>query len=198
MYRLRVQKRDDRSRRLGYFHALSKPETLGSGHTRQASDNIELLHSQENTGDPHDLEDTVIDIGPPRYMAVSTQDRDLPPIPAPSSPLLSPPYSPWDTTSGRRIRALPPRPVGNTASPVISRASSRSQEGEGAARLPNAHEPLNHALRGRESQPLDSEDGQHSQEVSTNAHSALIAHAKYMESMIFNDSLPNRSQSSLP
>jgi len=131
-------------------------------------------------------------------MAVSTHDRDLPPVPASSSSLLSPPYSSWDTTSGRRIRALPPRPVDNTASPVISRASSRSQEEEGVARLPDPHGPLNHASREREPQPPDSEDEQHSQEVSTNAHSALIAHAKYMESMIFNDPLPNRSQQSLP
>lgn len=194
VYRLRIQKRDDRSRRLGYFHALSKPETSSSRHTRQASDNIELLHPRESTGDPQDFEDTVLDIRPPSYMPVSTHDRDLPPAPAPST--LSA-FS--DTTSGRRIRALPPRPVGNAASPVVTRASRRPQEGAvRPEKLPNPHGPLRHTSEGREPQPPDSEDEQHSLEVSTNAHFALMDHAKYMESMIFtNAAVPNRSQRSL-
>jgi len=199
VYRLRIQKRDDRSRRLGYFHALSKPETLSSRHTRQASDNIELLRSQESTGDPQDFEDAaVLDIRPRSYIPLSTHDRDMPPAPAPSTPL-SEPYTFSDTASGRRIRALPPRPVGNAASPVVTRASSRPQEGAvQPKRLPNPHEPLRHASKRREPQPPDSEDEQHSLEVSTNAHSALMDHAKYMESMIFTSAaVPNRSQRSL-
>jgi len=196
VYRLRMQKRDDRSRRLGYFHALSKPDTQGSRHTRQTSDNIELLRAQESTGDPQDFEDgIVLDIRPPSYMPVSTHDRDLPPAPAPSTP----PYSFSDTTSsGRRIRALPPRPVGNAESPDVTRASSRPQERVvRPVRVPNPHEPLRRAPKGREPQPPDSEDEQHSLEVSTNAHSALMDHAQYMESMIFTAPVPNLSQRSL-
>ena len=196
VYRLRIQKRDDRSRRLGYFHALSTPDTQSSRHTRQASDNIELLRAQESTGDPQDFEDgVVLDIRPQSYMPVSTHDRDLLPAPAPSTP----PYSFSDTTSsGRRIRALPPRPVGNAASPDVTRASSRPQKGAvRPVRLPNPHEPLRRASKGREPQPPDSEDEQHSLEVSTNAHSALMDHAKYMESMIFTAPVPNLSQRSL-
>ncbi|KAF8554695.1 hypothetical protein OG21DRAFT_1030015 [Imleria badia] len=178
VYRLRMQKRDDRSRRLGYFHALSKPE---SRHTRQASDNIELLHSQETTGiDPQDLEDVVLDIRPESYMPVSTYDRDLPPVPVIGTPL-SPPQSLSDTISGRRIRALPPRPT--TALHVVTRAPKRPQEGVvRPERLPNPHDQ-------------DSEDEQlYNSEVSTTAHSALMDHAAYMESVF---SRPNLSQRSL-
>lgn len=177
VYRLRKQKRDDRSRRLGYFHALSTPETRSTRHTRQASDNIELLRSEEFTGgDPQDLEDVVLDIRPRSYMPVSTYDRDLPPVPVVGSP---PSLS--ETTSGRRIRALPPRPT--TASPVVARAPKRPQEDVvRPERLPNPHDP-------------DSEDEHlYTSEVSTTAHSALMDHAAYMESVF---SRPNLSQRSL-
>lgn len=190
-----MQKRDNRSRRLGYFHAFSTPETLSTGHTRQASDNIELLHSRDSTGDPRDLEYGVLDIRPQSYMPVPTHEGDLPPVPAPNSSL-SPPYSLSDTSSGRRIRALPPRPVGNTAPPIVVQTSSDPQEG--AVLLPNPHEHASHTPRGREPQPSDSEDEQrslHTAELSTIAHAALMDHASYMES-IFTSAppVPNRSQ----
>ncbi|KAH0827803.1 hypothetical protein J3R83DRAFT_3428 [Lanmaoa asiatica] len=181
--RLRVQKRHDRSQRLGYFHALSKPETPSTRHTRHASDNVELLHSRESTGDPQDPEDIVFDIRPPSYIPVWTHDRDLSLVPAPN-PSLSPPHSLSDTASGRRIRALPPRPVGTTASPDVTQTSSCPQENAvQPGRLPNPHERSDHTPKGGEPQPPGSEDGQHSlytAELSTAAHAALMDHATYM------------------
>lgn len=195
-----MQKRDDRSRRLGYFHALSTPETQSSRHRREASDNIELLHARESTGDPQDLEDGVFDIGPQSYLPVPTYDRDLPPVPAPSSSS-SPPYSLSDTSSSRRIRALPPRPVYNTTPAVVVQTFSDPQEGADRRGLPNPHERASHTPRGREAQPPDSEDGQHSQdtvEVSTNAHAALMDHATYMGSIFtYPPPVPDRSHRTL-
>lgn len=192
-----MQKRDDRSRRLGYFHALSTPETLGTRHSRQASDNIELLHLQKSTGDPQDLEDVVLDIRPQRYMPVSTYDRGSPSVLAPSPPL-SPPYPLSDMSSARRIRALPPRPTVAVA-PVITKTSSRPQER--AARpgwLPNPHEPTGYSPKGRERRSPESDDERHSLytvEVSTNAHAALMDHAIYMESRFSSvPPVPNLSQ----
>ncbi|KAG6372337.1 hypothetical protein JVT61DRAFT_7777 [Boletus reticuloceps] len=177
VYRLRKQKRDDRSRRLGYFHALSKPDTSSTRHTRQASDNIELLHSRDSTVDPQDLEDAVLDIGPRSYIPVSTYDRDLPPVPALGSPQSLP-----GTTPVRRIRALPPRP--DTASSVVTRAPSRPQEDAILPdKLPNPHEPRS---RGREAQlRVDIGDGSpiYGAEVSSTAHSALMDHATYIQSI---------------
>ncbi|KAF8444528.1 hypothetical protein L210DRAFT_3530161 [Boletus edulis BED1] len=159
VYRLRKQKRDDRSRRLGYFHALSKPETSSIRHTRQASDDIELLNSRDSTVDPQDLEDIVLDIGPPSYIPVSTYDRDLPPVPAVGSP-----QSLSGTPPVRRIRALPPRP--DMASPV-TRAPSRPQEDAAQPRVESEDVPS----------PI------YSAEVSSTAHSALMDHATYIQSV---------------
>lgn len=199
VYRLRMQKRDDRSRRLGYFHALP---TRSTGHTRQASDNIELLHTQESTDDPRDLEDAVLNIRAQSYMPVPMYDHDLPPIPAPSQSL-SPPYSLSDTSPSRRIRALPPRPVGNTTPAVVVQTSSDPQEPVLPGRLPNPHDHSTQTpTREREPQPPDSEDGQHSldtAELSTTAHAALMDHATYMKSMFtWAPPAPSGSQRSPP
>jgi hypothetical protein len=180
VYRLRMQKRDDRSRRLGFFHALSSPDPPSKGHTRQWSDNIELLHPRDSSGG--DLENAVFDIRRQNsYMPVSMYDRDLPPVPTAASPL-SPPSS-SDTTSGRRIRALPPRP--DTLSPVVTRTPNRPRDGPiWPERLPrNPHQTS-----------MDSEDEQlYATEVSTTAHSALMDHATYMESMFGRPHFPPRS-----
>ncbi|KAG8213866.1 hypothetical protein J3R82DRAFT_10610 [Butyriboletus roseoflavus] len=202
VYRLRMQKRDNRSRRLGYFHALSTPETPSTRHARQASDNIELLHSRESTGDPQDFEDAILDIRAQDYVSVPTYEGDLPPIPAPSSSL-SPPYSSSDMSSSRRIRALPPRPVGNMTPPIVVQTFSDPQErAVMPGKLPNPHEHSSHTTRGREPQLSDGEDEQHSLdhtvELSTTAHAALMDHATYMESIFTSAPLvPNRSQGSL-
>lgn len=196
VHRLRTQKRDDRSRRLGYFHAFSTPKTPSMGHSRQASDNIELLHSQHNSGDPEDPEDAVLDIRPPDYMPVLTHDHHLPAVSAPSPPS-SPPYPLLDTASGRRVRALPPRPA---VSPVVTNTSRPEARAARTARLPNPHEPTSHPPKGRarRSSESDDEQSQYTTEVSTNAHAALMDHAGYMAS-IFSSAppVPNHSQRSL-
>lgn len=197
VYRLRNQKRDIRSQRLGYFHALSVPEPPTAKHTRQGSDNIELLHSRESTGstfihtDPFDPEDAVLDIRPQpsniSYMPLSTQDRDLPPLPKPSPPPLQGTIS-SDSSSGRRIRALPPRPginmTAQTVTPPPNWPPERTDRQGGP--LPSSNPPTSYTYVTREAPSPDSEDERQSlytAEVSTNAHSALMDHAAYMHTV---------------
>ncbi|KIJ18773.1 hypothetical protein PAXINDRAFT_129187 [Paxillus involutus ATCC 200175] len=196
VYRLRMQKRDIRSRRLGYFHALSVPEPPTAMHTRQESDNIELLHSRESNGstftytDPYDLDDAVLDIRPQpstSYTPLSTHDRDLPPLPKPS-PSPSQRTITSDTSSGRRVRALPPRPMPNATSQTVTSAPSWPPERTERQRkpLPNSNPPTSYAHASREPASPEGEDERQSlytAEVSTNAHSALMDHAAYMQTV---------------
>lgn len=174
VYRLRKQKRDDRSRRLGYFHALPQPETSCTGHVCHESDDIELLRS--SASDAQGPEDTVLDIQPQNYMPVSMYDHDLPPGPAVDSQH-SPSHSTSDMTSGRRVRALPPRPT--ITLPIVTQMSNRPSEGP--ERLPNPHET---SSRERGPRRADSEDDAlYTADASTAAHSAMMDHATYMETV---------------
>ncbi|KAG9316544.1 hypothetical protein JVU11DRAFT_2594 [Chiua virens] len=190
VYRLRMQKRDDRSRRMGYFHALSKPESFSTRHIRQASDNIELLSSPESHGDLADLVDPVIDIRPESYMRVPTHDHDPLPLPAPSPSSAARTLS--ETSSVRRFRALPPRPTA---------LSLPQEKGPSPGRLPNPHEHSTDAPKWGETQPPGNDDERHSiytAEVSTTAHAALMEHATYMGTMFSSaPAVPNNSQRSL-
>ncbi|KAF9227421.1 hypothetical protein BS17DRAFT_764653 [Gyrodon lividus] len=195
VHRLRMQKRDIRSRRLGYFHALSIPEPPTAQHTRQESDSIELLHSRQSTGstfvytDPYDFED-VLDIRPQpstNYVPLSTHDRDLPPLPKPS-PSLSQRTISSDTSSGRRIRALPPRPTPNATSQTVTYAPSWPPGRTEHQRRPppNSNPPTSYPHANREPLSPESEDERQSlytAEVSTNAHAALMDHAAYMRTV---------------
>ncbi|KIJ61335.1 hypothetical protein HYDPIDRAFT_159675 [Hydnomerulius pinastri MD-312] len=197
VYRLRKQKQDSRSRRLGYFHALSVPEPP-TGHTRQDSDNIELLHSRESTGstfvyaDPYDPEDDVLDIRPRQpatstsYTPLSTHDRDLPPVPG-HSPQPSQQTISSDTSSGRRVRALPPRPTASSTShPPAPSPAWPPERPRGAPSKSSSNPPTSYTHGSREPLSPDSEDERQSLytvEVSTNAHSAMLDHAAYMRSV---------------
>lgn len=187
VHRLRMQKRQDRSRRLGYFHALATPETQNR-HVRQASDDIELLHSRESTSDSRDPEDVVLDIGPPKYMPVLTHDRDLP-LDIGHDTSSSPSYP----LSDSHIRALPPRPRPTAAGspPIVAETSSRPQESTAElGRLPNPYEHTSHSRKARQGGSLECEEEErslHTVEVSTNAHAALMDHATYIESRFTGD-----------
>ncbi|KIK87752.1 hypothetical protein PAXRUDRAFT_14431 [Paxillus rubicundulus Ve08.2h10] len=195
VYRLRMQKRAIRSRRLGYFHALSVPEPATAMLTSQQSDNIELLHPRESTGstftytDPYDLEGAVLDIRPQpstSYTPLSTHDRDLPPLPKPSPPPSQRTIS-SDASSGRRVRALPPRPMPNATSQTVTSAPSWPPERtERQRRPPNSNPPTSYIHGSQEPASPESEDewqSLYTAEVSTNAHSALMDHAAYMRTV---------------
>ncbi|KAH7888762.1 hypothetical protein F5I97DRAFT_1855305 [Phlebopus sp. FC_14] len=186
-YRLRMQKKDSRSRRLGYFHALPVP-TPPVKHTRQPSDNIELLRSRDSSvpyGDP-DEEDEVLDIRPQpstSYAPLATCDRELPAVPGPS-PQASQRTISSDISSGRRVRALPPRP---TVSPNLTGHAPANKQPD---QQPNTQQgvlpgypPPSYSYETTDPLSPESEDERQSlytAEVSTNAHSALMAHAAYM------------------
>ncbi|KAL4073987.1 hypothetical protein J3A83DRAFT_4232795 [Scleroderma citrinum] len=191
VYHLRIQKKDDRSRRLGYFHALSVPP---SGHTRQPSDDIELLGGSTDASystvpyvDPYDIEDHVVDIGMPSttdYSPLGMHDRNSrgdrrdsarPPLLTTSS-----------NGSSRSIRALPPRPRANFASDALVDAGP-----------PKIYPDFPLGPNARRYQELLSPDGEDNPEspgtaeLSTTAHSALMDHAAYMRP-VFSSSAGDR------
>lgn len=167
---MRIQKKDDRSRRLGYFHALSVPP---SKHSRQPSDNIALLHPSRGTDGsysmaryvhPYDAEDTVIDVGPSGYAPLAIQDRDLPALPVQPTQKIAPLQ-----TASRQVRPLPQRPI------------TRPAQHDG--RVDRQMTDLPVYIRGPVSpEREDLTQSLSTSELSSTAHSALLSHAAYVRS----------------
>lgn len=183
VYRLRIQKKDDRSRRLGYFHALSVPP---SKHIRQPSDNIELLHPRDSIEasystvpyvDPYDLEDpTAMDDSPLTVDVRNPRGHGA----RPSQ------LTPSSDGSSRHIRASPPRPNASPTPDVVAETQPQRAHSDW---------PL-----GPEMVSPDREDGPESlymAELSTTAHSALMDHATYIRP-VFSSSAGDRPAPGAP
>lgn len=173
VYHLRMQKKDGRSRRLGFFHALSAPPFK---HTCQPSDNIELLHPRDSIAsystvpyvDPYDIEDRTFDIDMPSTNLDAERGHSAQPSRLTAS----------SDGSARRIRALPPRPSANSALDVLTRPPRTRSD------LPLAQEMVS---PDGEVDP----DSPYTVELSTTAHSALMDHAAYMRPVFSSSTSPD-------
>ncbi|KAH7927132.1 hypothetical protein BV22DRAFT_1118441 [Leucogyrophana mollusca] len=191
VHRLRTQKKANRERRIGYYHAVPAP-SLPPKHSRtqsDASDIVELLPSRDSAysnyssyDDPYDTSD-VLDIGPQpttSYAALSTRDTDLTGHSRQESQQGT---HNTDTASSRRFRALPPRPSTSTQSSIPSSSTpSSGRPSDGAqTTAPSSYQTRNHS-------PSSSDDDRRSlyssEQVSTAAHSALMSHAFYVQPVV--------------
>lgn len=181
VYRLRIQKKEDRSRRLGYFHALSMPP---SKHTRQPSDSIELLHPRGSIDtsystvpyiDPYDLEDpTAMDDSPLTIDIRNPRGHGARPSQLTAS----------SDGSSQQIRALPPRPNTNSTDVVAETQPQRAHS--------------NRSLDQEMVSPReDGPESLYTAELSTTAHSALMDHAAYMRP-VFSSSAGDRPAPGAP
>ncbi|KAI6033114.1 hypothetical protein F5J12DRAFT_798772 [Pisolithus orientalis] len=165
-YDLQVQERGDRPRHLSYFH------TPSSKHSRQTSDDVELLqrdgahasYSAVPRVDLNDPEEHAFDTGlhsPTAYSLVPVYERGLSVFPPGYSP--QPSQETLSSDRSRRIRALSLRP---------SSDSSAGISPSGLEVLGN-REPLSPDEEECPTSPC-------TEELSTAAHVALMDHAAYI------------------